>query len=452
MHRDEHMRLHRLLRTAALSNLGAMGALTARNLLDTIYAARVSAEALAALTVTVPLTALLIGLSQGISVSTGNSLALSGNVDRDDRGVALVPAALQAALMGGALVVLFLYPLAMIVQGSSTNPTVARASSLGGWIILTAPLLFLFGTLTSLLRALGHASAAARATVVGIGVGAAVTPLLLLAAWASGEAAADCDPLIAMPIGLATGYATSCILLIMTLRRMQVRCNPFCRFDPVAGLRILRAALPVVGNSLAGLLAMFIIVAVFAEAGVVHASAYGVVFRLEQIGLVALNAVVLAMVPMVARALGQGDRTTIALTIRVGIRTIFVMGAGIGLAFAAGSGLIITWFQLPDAAATLAWNWLIFSGLAMAFQGVVLAGTSLLQIRRPTLSFVLSVLRLYGLVLPALLVASAGCDAWLYQAISGAQILAGICAFFLLHYWCRRNSASPGSSTSMARE
>jgi Na+-driven multidrug efflux pump len=162
----------RALTLTALSNMGASLALVVRNLLDSYYAARVSTESLAALTMTVPVTALMIGLSQGISISSGNAVAMA---QRDSNGIGAasqrVPATIAVALLCGTAVACVLFMLAQCGLLLIDNNAIRRATALTRWLAIGAPLLFLFGTLMSVLRALDLAAISARATMTGLGVG-----------------------------------------------------------------------------------------------------------------------------------------------------------------------------------------------------------------------------------------------------------------------------------------
>lgn len=93
------------------------------------------------------------------------------------------------------------FPLAL--HSYVSNPATAeRAIMLCNGIIAGAPLLFVYGTLTSALRALGQAGSAARATVIGLGVGAICTATLMSAT----PFTLFAEPLLGIAIGLAVGY------------------------------------------------------------------------------------------------------------------------------------------------------------------------------------------------------------------------------------------------------
>lgn len=441
----------RVLALTALNNMGASVALVARNLLDSYYAARISIEALAALTMTVPIAALMIGLSQGISITAGNAVAL-GRCDTSGIGTAShrVPSAVAAALSCGALVAGGLFVLAEICLLMVDDGALRRAAALTRWLGAGAPLLFLFGTLTSILRALDHAGASARATMIGLGSGAMLTPLLMFGAGASDAMIAAGDPMVAIAIGLALGYGVANMIALSTLRRLGVPTNPLRGFNGPDLRRLVVASLPIMANNFVALGAVFAIVGLAAAAGTLDAAAYGVVFRVEQFGLIVTSAVVLAMVPLAAQAIGSGDQDGLRRTVSAALGVVFAVGISIGAVMIVGAEAIVAQFALAPEGEALAVSWLRIAGVALAFQGLILACTALLQIKRPGLALRITALRLYGVTLPALLLVGMYRDGQLYPTISATQILGGIVALFFLWRW-HAGATAPSTATATTR-
>jgi len=431
--------LARTLLAGALANSGAAAVLVLRNLLDGYYAAQLSAEAMAALTLTVPVSLLLIGLSQGISVVTANRIAVGSKNPRHDDAALISHASLAALLYGtvSAVLLWMLFPLLISAYGTDLR-LVPRATAVGGGILASAPLLFLFGTLTATLRGLGSAAGAARATVVGLGLGAAASALFMLGAvpWFSQE------PLLGIPAGLALGYGAAISIAACELR--ELRRQNVCRGQfalqqgacVTAG--IARAAMPIVANNLVGLAAMFVVFGMAARAGVETTAAFGTVYRIEQFGMIALNGIVLAIAPLAARHWNERDklRELVATGLALQLALCVVLGGALAL----GAGPISRVFDLPAPASALVVTWLGYLSVSLFFQGVTLTCTVLLQIRRPANALLLTGLRLYGCLLPLLWLITPHAPAAVYPLMCCVQVVSG--GAWLAFLWRTRQAGS----------
>ena len=421
----------RSLINSAIANTGASVVLVLRNMLDSYYAAHVSLEALAALSVTVPVSLLLIGLSMGVSVVTGHEVALRHRAG-STRESGLILHALIAAL-GWALITILLlgfsFPLA--IEGYVASPILAsRATTLFYGLLAGTPLLYLYGTLTAALRALDRADLAARATVIGLGIGALLTGWLMSAHTPLTLA----EPLLGIAIGLASGYGLAALIALSALRRHgHLPGLSADRNNLYADVRlIVRRAIPVMTTNLVSMLAMFIVTGVASNAGTSVVAAFGAVFRIEQFGMIALNSIVLAIVPMAARSLRDNDRKTLREVMYTGFGLIFVVSSLIGVGLCLASGAIARLFELPEDSANLLELWLRFVSVALFFQGVTLAITGVVQIRRARLALIINLVRLYGVMLPLLWFFSQRSVAAIYPSMSCTHILAGLVLLTLL--------------------
>lgn len=414
----------RSLAGSSLANLAASLALVSRNLLDGYYAAQLSTTTLAAFTLALPIVFLTIGLSQGLSVAVGNILARRAG--RGERADALyVRNAALAAALGGSMLALPLFaalPWLFAAYGADAAVLVP-ARRFATALLAGMPLLFLYGVATAMLRALGDARAAARATTTGLAFGALLTPLLTFGVGLPQDWA-----LVGIAVGLAAGYAMTTVLVARQLARrgLLVRRGNAARWREDSRAFV-RAALPVIGNNLVALAALFVMTGVVAGAGREAVAALGVVSRIEQFALVLMNAVVLALVPFVAQnfAAGRSDRVVSAF----GWSTLLMLAGAlpVALVLLIANAQIGRVFALPPEGLRVAQSWLALAGVAFFFQGITLAGTGVLQaLRRPRLALLITLLRLYALMLPALfwLSANSGAPLW-YWAVSGAQILSG---------------------------
>jgi Na+-driven multidrug efflux pump len=263
---------------------------------------------------------------------------------------------------------------------------------------------------------------------------------------------ANGDPLIAIAIGLAVGYAVASAIALRSLHRLGVATNPWQGLNRSELYQMVRAGLPVMANNLVALGAMFAVVGLAASAGTLDAAAYGVVFRVEQFGLIAINAVVLAMVPFAARAIGDTDPSRLRSTVKTALGVLLILGILIGICIIVGARIIVAPFALPPEGTALAVSWLKIAGAALAFQGVILLCTALLQIQHSWLALGITALRLYGLTLPAILLVGDYYDGLLYPTMSAVQILIGFVAIVFIWRWLTSWTLPPSAATSSIKE
>ncbi|MEU5878730.1 MATE family efflux transporter [Spirillospora sp. NPDC047279] len=421
---------------AGLLNLLASIVLVGRNLLDGYYAARVSTDALASFTLVFPIIFLLIGLSQGVSVAVGNTLARRTGAGTAPSGSYVRHAALAALAAGGALAILLsvVAPAAMGLYEAEPD-ILDRSVTLARWLIAGMPVLFLYGTTTALLRALGDAAGATRAATAGLLAGVAVTPLLVFAV-----PPFPSDPLVGIAIGQLLGYAcTTCLVALRLWRRGLLTGRTDRAALPSDLAAFARLGGPVALTNLVSLGAMFMVTGTMADAGRATTAAYGLVSRIDQFSLIIVNSVILALVPFVGQNSGAGRRDRVRQGILSALGLMLGCWALLGTALTIAAPWITALFGLPDGTATQATGWLRLSALAFFFQGVVITGVALLQVLgRPRVALAAIAAHLYGLQLPLLLILARGGDpARLYWAVAGSQIVTGS-VFLVIGGWLVR--------------
>lgn len=409
----------------SLTNLPAMAILLCRNLLDAFYASRVSVGSLEAFTLVIPITLLLVGLSQGISIAAGTVLST-----RLGTGVQItrqfILHALIAALLGGALLSAIL--LALLPAGFSlyhVNVEVLdNAREMATWQIAAMPVLFLYGVLTALLRAMGDTYACARAATAGLLTGVTTTPLLVFIVLKYST-----NPVLGISIGLQVGYACTAIIVLVRLRSRGLLGGGPDKSALANDLRsFAKIGTPVILTNLTTLAAVFVITGVIAGSGADAVAAFGVVSRLDQFALTIVNAIILSLLPFVS----QNAAAANWWRVRRGVVSAVELMAGcwlvVGLGMALGAPWIIALFNLPVDSRELAIQWLRLTAFAFLFEGLIVTAIDLYQVvHRPRTALIGNLIYLYALQLPALLWAAARHDtAALYLAITGAQVAAGV--------------------------
>lgn len=452
----ERSAIVRGLGVAAAANVGAAAILILRNLLDSYFAAAVSVQALAALTATVPVTLLLIGLSQGISVVAGHAVVLRRKQGADGTPAASLVAPLVAhvhllAAGCGVAVALVLELLCSVgVPHYVADPQLAaRTVVLLRAILVSGPLLFLYGAATAVLRASDMAPAAARAVAVGLGSGAVLTALLMAAPVRLHVAPLAAEPLLGIAVGLACGYALAAALALRALARAGLLARPApwpaARADMAA---MLRRAAPAMATNTVALAAMFVVTAAAARAGPEAMAAFGAVFRIEQFGMIVLNGIVLALVPLAARQMRDGRPDTLFLVVTSGLGMIGLAGLAIGALLLLAAPWVALVLHLGGSAAELLASWLRFAGLALVFQGITQGIVGLVQVRSARLALLITMVRLYGVMLPLLWWLSHSAPQALYLAMSATHVAGGCVLLAVLWYRHRQGAVAAAAAPS----
>ncbi|MFI9627973.1 MATE family efflux transporter [Streptomyces sp. NPDC052042] len=417
---------------AGLANLLTSVILVARNLLDGYYAARVSTDALASFALVIPVIMLLIGLSHGVSVAAGNVLTT-----RSGKGTPPTPAFVCHAVvtaLGTGLVLAALLgaaaPVAIDLYGAAPEIR-EHALTLAMWLIMGMPVLFLYGVLTALLRALGDAAGAARAATAGLLIGVAVTPLLVFLVPPFPDA-----PLVGIALGLQVGYALTSVLVAVRLKRHGLLGGRPDKATFRSDLtEFARRGLPVAMTNLVTLGAAFGVTGVMAQAGREATAAFGVVSRLDLFPLTVVNAIVLAVVPFVGHNFGAGNKDRVRRGITAALTLMLCSWAVLGTILAVAAPTVARLFGLTGGTAAMATDWLRLSALAFFFQGVTMTSIALLQVmERPRTALLANIAYLYALQLPWLVFLADGGTEGLYRAVAGSQIVAGS-AFLLVGAW-----------------
>lgn len=427
----------RKLGSAAAANVGAAAILIARNLLDSYFAASVSLEALAVLTVTVPVTLLLIGLSQGISVVAGHAVAMRRKSESADTGTLIARIHLLAAACGLVVAIVLELACSAAVPRYVADPVLAgRATVLLHALLASGPLLFLYSAATSVLRAHDMAAVAARVVTIGLGAGIALTAALMLGpgkGWLPGE------PLLGIAAGLALGYGLTSLLALHALRGAGLLAAPGTWQNASREMSaLLRKAAPAMMTNTIALGAMFFVTAAMAAGGPAAMAAFGAAFRIEQFGMILLNSMVLAIVPPAAGHMRKGDREALYLVVSTGLMLITALGLVIGVLLVLSTPWILASLHLADSAAALLAFWLRFVAVALLFQGITQTIVGLVQVKQGRLALIITVARLYGFMLPLLWWLGGTKPHLLYLAMSATHVAGGClllaCAWYRHRY------------------
>ncbi|MFV5503501.1 MATE family efflux transporter [Acinetobacter sp. 226] len=251
------------------------------------------------------LMAFVIGLSAGSTVLIGQAWG-GKNIEKVR---CVVGSTLFMTLIGGSLIALFGVIFAEnILLALGTDPDVMHLSlPYVQWMLVGSPLIFIYIVYTSILRGVGDSTTPLFASVITIGVGLVVTPVLI-----GGYFGFPKMGIISPALATILGNLAVLVFLILYLKRKQ---HPLkldwallknIRHQPQLSKMILRLGVPtgvqMVTTSLAGL----VIVGLVNRYGAEATAAYGAVNQvLNYIQFPALSIAIAASV-FAAQAIGAG--------------------------------------------------------------------------------------------------------------------------------------------------
>ncbi|WP_123538360.1 MATE family efflux transporter [Halosimplex salinum] len=366
---------------------------TAYNLADMFWVGRVSAEAVAAVSLMFPTAYLFISVAMGLTASTNAIVSQhigAGNERRAERTVAQsVLLAVAVAVALGLFGFLVREPLVALIgaEGAVFDAAVAYIE----FVFLAIPFTFLFFVFRSSLRAAGDTKTAMWLVGASAGLNIVIDPVFILD-WGPFLGLGAQGAAIATFISRAIAAAIGLYILVDGGWGIRLRVGDL---TPDWGIlrRLVDVGYPATLDGLTRSLAAVTFAALVARFGAVATAAYGIGIRLMSVSWTVSGAVGQAAATGVGQNLGadQPDRAAdVTWTATAGAMAVLFAAGGLVYAFPAiAMGVFIGDQAVIDAGVTLlriiAPFWAFFGGLMVvqgAFRG---AG-------RTKVAFVLSLL------------------------------------------------------------
>jgi putative MATE family efflux protein len=423
-------------------------ALMAFNVVDTFFVAQLGTDALAAISLTFPVVALVFGITMGLGIGvTAVVSQVLGAGDRSGfRRLTTDALLLGLVIVGAASAAGFatIDPVFRLLGATDTTlPLVRDYMELwyAGIVFLVIPVLG-----NAAIRATGDTRTPA-AIMVGAALANAVLDPVLIFGLGPIPAMGIRGAALATVIGRAVILAVAIGVLVVRERAIAVD------WPGIGGVlgswgRILRVAVPAAATQMLAPLATGILTAMVAAHGAVAVAAYGAATRIEALALIAVMATSAGLAPFVGQNWGAHRPDRVAAALRLAARFSLVWGLGSVAVFSLGGDLVAAGFvDDPAVRHTLGWL-LIWLPLSHGAQGVFLVVSSALNAsNRAAQSAGLSAIRMLGLTVPgAVLGDRIGGLPGIIVGLTLAQLLAGLLAWGAarrLPCW-GTNAARPG--------
>lgn len=320
-----------LLRLGA-PNVLVMLAQAGAGLIETVFVGRLGTDALAGMALVFPVVMLMQMTSAGaMGGGIASAIARALGAKRRDDADALVIQSLWIALGFGAL-----FSLAVLVGGrwlytrmGGTGAALEAALVYSNWVFAGAVLVWVFNSLSAVIRGTGNMAVPAVVVVVGT---VALVPLsaLLIFGWGPVPGLGVAGGAIA----LLLYYAASCVALLVYLRSPASLLRPVWRrwqLRTALCWDILRVGLAGAVSTVATNLAIGITTALVGGFGTAAIAGYGTAARLEYLLVPLVFGFGAPLVAMVGTAIGAGDRERALRATWAGAALAFGMTEAIGL-------------------------------------------------------------------------------------------------------------------------
>lgn len=290
----------------SLPTMVAFALQTSFNIIDTIFVGRLGADAIAAISIVFPVVILMIALGAGTGIGAASLVAryLGAKKHKEAGRVAehAVLIALFFAVIFGLLGWFFSKPLFILI--GATPAVLELAMSYSQWIFGFGGFIFVFITLSNILRGEGDAKTPMKFMAIAVLLNIALDPFLIFGIWffpALGVEGAAIATVIARGIG--------CVLLVahvlagkslLTLAFKKFRYS----FDIVKG--IFSVGIPASLSHMMMSIGMIFITRIVSSFGPTAIAAYGLGFRLEGIAFHFTIGISIATVALVGHNFGAG--------------------------------------------------------------------------------------------------------------------------------------------------
>ena len=311
------------------------------SLVDSLFVARLGEDALAAVTLVVPLQALMVAFATGAGVGVTATLAQALAEKDPARQNAVCGTALAlAGVLYGTSVALGLVGAAVLTHVLPTHAAAAWAATYARVVCVGSLDYHLAVAFEGILRGVGRMRAALAMQVAGAAVNLALDPLLIFGL-------GNLSGLGVLGAGLATvaGQFVSAGLGLMLCvchgcipRRGRSGRASRLRADVVRS--VVRVGLPSIAVQAVSSLAEFALNAVLLALSPSSIALYGVLARLQNVAFMPVYGVGNALVPLVAYNRSRGSRVRVAQIVRCGI----ALGAAVASVFTVLFELHPAWF------------------------------------------------------------------------------------------------------------
>lgn len=290
----------------SLPTMVAFAMQTSFNIVDTAFVGRLGADAIAAISIVFPIIILMIALGSGTGIGAASLVAryLGGKKIREASNVAehAVLIALFFSILFG--LVGWLFSKSLFVLIGATPSVLALAMGYSKWIFGFGGFMFVFITLSNILRGEGDAKTPMKYMIASVLINIVLDPLLIFGIWffpALGVEGAAIATIIARGVG--------CMLLISHILSgkslVKLAFEKFrCSFNIVKG--IFSIGIPSSLSQMMMSIGIIFITRIVAFFGPAAIAAYGLGYKLECVAFHFTIGISIAVVTLVGHNFGAG--------------------------------------------------------------------------------------------------------------------------------------------------
>ncbi|SEI59467.1 putative efflux protein, MATE family [Allopseudospirillum japonicum] len=413
----------------------AMGvtAMLSFHLADSIFVSYLGVEPLAALSFTLPLSFLIIGVQVGIGIALTALVSRALGAQEPARAQRLGNCALVSGTVIISLLVVCLWgleiPLFRILGASDT--VLPWIQSYWIWALISSAFAAILYFGYSLLRAHGDTRTPGTWMLLTALINIALDPLFIFgygdfAGWGLvGAAWASC-----------CGWLVGILAIYWLLYRRKILRLSSAFVEAYTSLQALaQLALPAMLSQMLPPLAAFFATLIVAQQGELAVALWGLATRVEFFSLVLVLALTMSLPPILGRAYGAQDWSSVAAWISSALLLIIGWQGIWALTLSLGAGWIAPWLTQDPALTQPFIHWLIWVPWGFPALGICMLLVSAANaLGWPKRALLIAGLRLFACYLPALALggAWAGLEGLFYGALIG-HLGAGAQAWFLYH-------------------
>jgi len=391
----------------AVPAIVALLAQSINSVIDAVWVAGLGSDALAAVTIVIPLFFIILGISNGIGIGSAAVIAKRiGANDRDAANNAATHAFMIASLLSIALTLIFILNLEPIIRliASSASESVIQNAIDYAWPMTVGLFIFVFvGVVSSILRAEGAAKRAMTVLIVGAAANMVLDPIMIYdigLGWGMmGAGLATC---------VAEGISLSIMLYWYFIRKSLYVRFVFKRFRfRMAVLKdILKVGIPASVEFQITSLVIIVTNSILLTAGGDDAvSIYGSVWRLISVIAIPCMGIASGMIPICAAAYGAGRPEKISFVYNYCMKVSFASMAVIAILAAIFAPYLIGMFTYSEGAHHLEAGMIEFMRIATLFlptMGLAIVGASFFQAMGMGMKSLISMVFSNFLFLPAI--------------------------------------------------
>jgi putative MATE family efflux protein len=424
----------RLLYGMALPLAGGILATMSFHMVDTYFVSKLGADALAALSFTIPVVMVAVALSVGLGAGTSTVVAIAAGKHDDSQVRTLITNAMILALLVSLLIcglgIATIEPLFRALGASDKILPLIHEYMLPWYL----GLVFMLGPMVGLaaLRALGITKLQASVMISMAVANALLDPLLIFGWWIFPrleiQGAAIASLIVRM---LAMFY------ILQVLNKMHLLVMPLSLERTLASWRkILHVGIPAIATNLIIPVSGSVMIALIAVHGPEAVAGFGVAQRIESIALIAFYALSAVIGPFCGQNLGAGKTQRLFAAQKVCALFCVATGLVMALLLAVVGEYIAGLFSHDPAVVATTGHYLLIVPVSYCAYGVVMAvNASFNGLGRPLPGVVISSARVIVVLLP---LAFAGNALFGLPGLFAAVALSNLAVGLAAHLWIKR--------------